>query len=306
MKISVVIPTHNRHKELGEAVKSVFAQSRPPDEIIVVDDGSYPPIGKKIFTGCPAGAKTKLFRNDRPMGANNARNLGIRYASGEWVAFLDDDDRFKPGKTEAVCTAIEKNPEADIVYHPAEIHMVKENVIYRTKPAKFDESTDIFSALLIKNLVGGTPMVTAKRESLIKAGLFDDKLPALQDYDLWIRMAKNGCRFCCIDQPLTEYYCTTKEKSLSKSIATNRKALGIIENKYNFYYLNLSSKQLQQHEAWKKKMLVHKALLNGRVWVAFKEQVKCFAIKPHPRHLLGAMAIFLGKKITYILRARLG
>lgn len=306
MKISVVIPTRNRHGAVREAVKSVFAQSRLPDEIIVVDDSSYPPIGQNIFTGCPAEIEARLLRNNRPLGANNARNQGIREASSDWIAFLDDDDRFKPEKTAALAAAIQESPEAEIVYHPAEIHMVKEKVVYRTSPAKFGEDADIFRALLIKNLVGGTPMVAAKRGSLIKAGLFDDKLPALQDYDLWLRMAKNGSRFCCIDQPLTEYYCTTKEKSLSKSIEANRKALGIIENKYRSDYLSLSRKEFQQHEAWKKKMIVHKALLNGRVWTAFKEQVKYFVMNPQPRHLLEAMAIFLGKKVTYILRARLG
>ncbi|MFW6272148.1 MAG: glycosyltransferase family 2 protein [Desulfosalsimonas sp.] len=305
INISVVIPTRNRQCELKAAVKSVFEQSRPPEEIIVVDDGSCPPVSEDIFEGCPQGTQTRLFRRERSLGANNSRNLAIRQASGDWIAFLDDDDRFKQGKIEAVADAIANNPDADLFYHPAEIRMVKENVVYRTKPEKFDKNKDIFRALLIKNLVGGSSMVTARREALIEAGLFDVYMPALQDYELWLRLAKSGCRFCFIDSPLTTYCCHTDNSSISKPIDTTQKALEIIEKKYGNDYAGLAPGEIAAYNEWKKHRMVHKAILNGQVLIAFKEQMKIFAAHPHPRHLLGGVAILLGRKLTFLLRAKL-
>ena len=205
--ISVVIPTHNRPDGLAAAVKSVFNQTLQPKELIVVDDGSNPPVTEDVFTGCPAGLTTKLIRNEHPKGANNARNRGIVEATGEWIAFLDDDDEFFKDKIAAVSEVIaEKGDAIDLIYHPAHIFMVNEGVSYISKPKKFLPEDDVFRQLLIKNHIGGTSMVIARKEALVKAGMFDEQLPALQDYELWLRMIKGNCNLYMIDMPLTRYH----------------------------------------------------------------------------------------------------
>ncbi|MCF8112019.1 MAG: glycosyltransferase [Desulfobacteraceae bacterium] len=303
MNITVVIPTHNRPGDLREALDSVFAQSRLPEEIIVIDDGSYPPVSREVLKGCPSGTKAVLLRNDRPLGANSARNMGVRQASGLWIAFLDDDDRFKTEKIESVVRTIKEDPDADLIYHPAQICMVKEKVTYFSKPRAIGKDTDIFRELLIKNIIGGSSMTTVRRELLMEAGLFDTQLPALQDYELWLRLAKMGCRYQYISSPLTVYQCITGKNSTSKSIEANRRALEIIEARYESSYKSLAPNELKQHEAWKKRMIIHKALLNGRPAIALKEQLKQLAANPRPGHLLGLIAIFMGAKMTYRLRS---
>lgn len=304
--ISVVIPTRNRPSQLKTALESVFKQSMPPDEIIVVDDASWPPINRDVFEGCPGEINAKLLINDSQMGANNARNTGIKEASSSWIAFLDDDDEFKVDKIKTVKTAIENNPDADLFYHPAEIRMINEKASYLTRPAVFDQHADIFRALLIKNHIGGISMTVAKKDSLTKASLFDEDMPALQDYDMWLRMAKKGAKFCFIEPALTTYYCTTKNRSISKSMEANQKALEIIENKHKEVYLGLDRQRLGLHEEWKKRMLIQKAILNKQIWKALKLQIKRFAKNPRPIFLLEAAAILMGTKATYMLRAKLG
>lgn len=128
--VTVVIPTHNRSDGLDAAVKSVFNQTLLPKELIVVDDGSIPPVSEEVFYGCPSGLSTKLLRSESPKGANNARNRGIKEATGEWIAFLDDDDAFFIQKIEVVNNSIQNHPQADLFYHPAEINLIRENISY--------------------------------------------------------------------------------------------------------------------------------------------------------------------------------
>src|SRR5690606_9048843 len=147
----------------------------------------------------PAEVEVKLLRNEKPMGGNNARNRGVLASTSDYIAFLDDDDAFKPNKIEELKKAILDGVNADIIYHPAHIHMINEGVSYFSKPKIFKEGEDIFRKLLLENVIGGTPMVTIKRQSLVDVGLFDEEMPALQDYELWLRMAKAGASFYYVD-----------------------------------------------------------------------------------------------------------
>src|SRR5690554_3940515 len=180
--IAVVIPTHNRPELLRRAIQSVLDQTVLPDEIIVVDDLNDSRIKNlcEIFD-------SKVIRyipNLDGQGASSSRNLGVMNALSEYIAFLDDDDEFKAEKVERLRDVISKNPEADLVYHSAHIHMVNESVSYFTSPKEFKEADNVLYQMLIKNEIGGTPMVTVKRESFISCGMFDENLPALEDYDV--------------------------------------------------------------------------------------------------------------------------
>ncbi len=214
--ISVVIPTHNRVEELQRALGSVYRQTLLPNELIVVDDGSESAITKDIFQDVPKSLETVLLRNDVPMGANHARNIGIKAANCDWIAFLDDDDAFYPNKIEVVSKAIKNNPDRDLFYHPAKINMVNEKLAYFTNPREYKPNDDIFRLLLIKNEIGGTSMAIVRRSKLFEVGGFDEQMPSMQDYELWLRLTKNGARVKKINQPLTKYSCITKKGSISK------------------------------------------------------------------------------------------
>lgn len=304
LSISVVIPTHNRCKGLSAALRSVAHQTVWPSEVIVVDDGSQPEVSEEVFIGFPNAIHCILLRNNVPAGGNNARNRGVLAASSEYIAFLDDDDLFKPTKIEEVKRAILSNKKADIIYHSAHIHMVNEGVSYYSKPKAFKEEDDIFRQLLVQNVIGGTPMVTIRRESLIGVGLFDEEMPALQDYELWLRMAKAGAKFLYLDKPLTDYRHVTNKRSVSKSIDTNAKAICLIERKYASDYKALDVNESKCHNVWKMHMKVHKSLLSGQLLQAFRYQARLFFLQPRASSFLLMFLILLGPKAVLKLKAR--
>lgn len=95
-RIAAAIPTHNRLNDLKEAIASVLEQ-RVEIEIIVVDDGSDPPVDPDCLS-----RGVRLIRHARPTGPAGARNAAAEAATADWIAFLDDDDRWLPGKAEAL------------------------------------------------------------------------------------------------------------------------------------------------------------------------------------------------------------
>ena len=95
-KISVIIPTYNRHVLLERAVMSVLKQTRPADEIIIIDDGSTDGTPELI----PKKFPQILYYRQENKGVSAARNAGIEKSSGDWIAFLDSDDAWLPRKLE--------------------------------------------------------------------------------------------------------------------------------------------------------------------------------------------------------------
>jgi glycosyltransferase involved in cell wall biosynthesis len=111
--VSVVIPSHNRPELVRGAVASVLAQPET-SEVIVVDDGSTPPVAA---SGPLAEHTVKVVRNESPLGPSRARNRGLDLATGDFVGFLDDDDRWLPGKLAICLAAAAAHPEAGVVAH---------------------------------------------------------------------------------------------------------------------------------------------------------------------------------------------
>ena len=103
--ISVIIPSYNRNKLLKRALDSVLAQTRPADEIIVVDDGSSD--GTDIMLKQQFPLVNYLRTENR--GVSAARNVGIQHARGDWIALLDSDDEWLPKKIEIQLLAIKQN-----------------------------------------------------------------------------------------------------------------------------------------------------------------------------------------------------
>jgi glycosyltransferase involved in cell wall biosynthesis len=185
--ISVVIPTFNRGEFLREAVLSVMAQKSVPQdfEIIVVDDGSTEDIA-----GVLAGldAEVRLIRLEHS-GVSAARNCGITKSRGEWIAFLDSDDLWLPNKLSTQLEFFSQFPEM-LLCQTDEIWMRNGK---RLNPRLYHQKPHghCFPLLLERCLV--SPSAVVIHRSLFECvGLFDECLPACEDYDLWLRI---GCRF---------------------------------------------------------------------------------------------------------------
>lgn len=200
--ISVIIPTYNRKKVLSRAIGSVLAQKGVDLELIIVDDGSTDgtseygvqrtAYGEKIKNGAgnstlrtPSAVPIRFFFQSN-QGPAAARNLGIKEAKGEWIAFLDSDDEWKPGKLKAQLEFFRENPEY-LICQTEEI-WVRNGV--RVNPMKKHKKSGgwIFEKCLPLCVVSPSA-VMMRRKLFDEVGLFDESFPACEDYDLWLRIA---------------------------------------------------------------------------------------------------------------------
>lgn len=113
--ISAVVPTLNRPALLREAVSSLVGQSLPPSEILVVDDGSNPPVDARALR-TEFGAHVRVLRNDLSMGLAYARNLGVEEADGKYVVHLDDDDLLAPNTLADAARVLEGDSSIELVF----------------------------------------------------------------------------------------------------------------------------------------------------------------------------------------------
>ena len=194
MNISVIIPTWNRADRLVYALQSVFAQSHPATEVIVVDDGSSDDTRRQVHSHYPDARY--IYQPNR--GVSSARNTGIQAASGDWIALLDSDDRWQPDKLEQQCEQLRARPEYKVC-HSDEIWIRNgRRVNPMKKHAKY--GGHIFRHCLPLCVISPSA-VMIHRELFNEVGLFDERLPACEDYDLWLRICA-AHPVLYIDKPL--------------------------------------------------------------------------------------------------------
>ncbi len=181
--VSVILPTYNRAWIVGEAVESVLGQDYPHLELIVVDDGSTDGTPELLAA---YGDRLRCIRQEN-QGVSAARNTGIRHATGYLIALLDSDDMWLPGKLSAQIDHFDAHPET-LICQTEEI-WIRNGV--RVNPGKRHrkQSGMIFERSLALCLV--SPSAVMLRRSLLdEVGLFDEALPACEDYDLWLRITR--------------------------------------------------------------------------------------------------------------------
>lgn len=181
MQISVIIPSYNRYELLKRAVASVFAQTYLPFEVIVVDDGSDDATSH-IQNDFP----TIKYIYQKNSGVSMARNLGIKYAKGEWIAFLDSDDAWHQEKLQKQRSFHQNNP--DILMSYTDEVWIRDAVEVKI-PKKFSK---IGKDAFVENLsyCNIAPSSVLMHRSLFsQVGLFDEDLEVCEDYDLWLRVA---------------------------------------------------------------------------------------------------------------------
>ena len=196
--VSVIIPTYNRVRTLPRALDSVLAQTRAVDEIIVVDDGSTDSTVDLLLANYP---QVKLLQQPN-LGVSAARNHGIREASSDWIALLDSDDRWLPTKLEAQVALVEQRPDHRLC-HTEEIWIRNgKRVNQMDKHRK--SGGHIYSQCLPLCVISPSS-VLLHRTLFDEIGLFDETLPACEDYDLWLRIcAREPVLF--VDTPQIEKY----------------------------------------------------------------------------------------------------
>jgi glycosyltransferase involved in cell wall biosynthesis len=179
---SVIIPTFNRAGFLREAIDSVLAQTEKDFELIVVDDGSTDHTRE---LAAEYGDHIRYFFQPNA-GASAARNLGIGRAAGRFIAFLDSDDLWLPKKLARQMQWMAAHPNLLLCY--TDEIWIRRGVRVNQKLIHAKAGGWIYSLCLPRCIISPSS-VLMRRELFDAVGLFDEQLPACEDYDLWLRVA---------------------------------------------------------------------------------------------------------------------
>ena len=182
LDVSVIIPVFNRSELLKRALDSVFSQSLPPRQVIVVDDGSTDDTIELLRSKY---SSTVSVISQENAGVSRARNVGISASSHEWIAFLDSDDEWHSRKLEKQVDFLTQNPEYQIC-HSDEIWIRKG---IRVNPKRYHAKSGgwIFSKCLPLCAISPSAVIV-NRTVFSDVGLFDEELPVCEDYDMWLRV----------------------------------------------------------------------------------------------------------------------
>jgi glycosyltransferase involved in cell wall biosynthesis len=199
--VSVVIPCYNQAHFLREAVESVRRQSYPRVETILVDDGSTDDTA-----AVAAELGVRCIRQEN-RGLAGARNRGLAESSGDYVVFLDADDRLLPHGLEANADAFKERPEAELVCGWGRtINAAGKMISPCFGPPPIPPEDDPYTALLALRFAIGCPaQVMYRRESVVGAGGFDPSFPGAEDLDLYMRMARERTMYIHGNGPICEY-----------------------------------------------------------------------------------------------------
>jgi hypothetical protein len=182
-KASLIITTRSRPQLVPRAVQSARAAGRNV-EIVVVDDASSDETAR-VCSGLPG---ISYVRVERRQGVAGARNIGMVASRGEYLSFLDDDDTRLPDSLDAQIEALDRDPKAGLIYGRA-IWGNQDGTPTGRSYSSECPSGDVFWKLLGRNFIpcGGALF---RRSCLARVGLLDDRIPGLDDWDLWVRIAE--------------------------------------------------------------------------------------------------------------------
>ncbi len=212
-KVSIIVPTYNAAGYIKAAVDSALSQTYKDCEVIVVDDGSTDKTKKVLEPHAASGKIKYVYQSNK--GLAGARNTGIRAAKGDYIAFLDADDIFLPGKIAEQADFLKSHPDFGVCYCDL-LHFTDppakrvEAMRAGTEPRKFYHhrysypSGDILKPLLWRQFINPLAVV-ARRELFQEYGYFDETLRRSEDWDLWLRWAHAGAKFYYLDKILAYY-----------------------------------------------------------------------------------------------------
>ncbi len=196
---SVIIAAYQAAAFIGDALESALAQTAPPLEVVVCDDGSTDELQTALV---PYRDRIALLTQENH-GESRAKNAAARAARGEFVVILDADDVFLPERLEALTALASARPDLDVLTTDAYLEL-DGHAIRRCYEQDFRfETGDQRVAILRRNFVFG--LAAVRRQALLAVGGFDGEIRFAADWDLWVRLALSGSRFGCIDQPLARY-----------------------------------------------------------------------------------------------------
>lgn len=196
--VSVVVPHYNRPEMVRDALLSIHQQTVKPDEILLVDDCSSVENQEKLKE---LSGLAKIISTPRNAGLAGARNFGAQNATGEWLAFLDDDDTWLPDKQERQIRYLETHPE---------VQALGGGTTMRTSDGREEywgekETYHVNLAHALAHTAALVPSMMIRRDVLLGLGGFNSSLRYLEDYEFGIRLIESGCNTHFLAEPLFIY-----------------------------------------------------------------------------------------------------
>src|SRR5215211_460208 len=200
--VSVIVPAYDVAEFIGEALNSVLAKTFTDYEIIVINDGS--PDTEALERALAPYMSRIVYLKQENRGVSAARNNGINAARGSLIAFLDGDDVWLPNYLEVQVKRIQADPTIDVLYPNVQMFggSSEDGEEFMTICPSTGEVT--FERLLLQECNVSNCSI-ARRETLIRAGLFDEALRSVEDFDLWLRVIKHGGRIAYHRDVLARY-----------------------------------------------------------------------------------------------------
>lgn len=274
-KVSIILPTYNRAHIIARAIKSILTQTFADFELIIVDDGSADNTEEIIKS--LNDPRIRYIKHEKNLGLAASRNTGIRAARGEFIANQDSDDIWLPTKLEKELSILQDSPDdIGIAYSRLKKEFSKNKIELIPSDKQKLKEGDLHKALLAKNFI--TMQSALVRRKCFNEEMFDESLPALQDWDLWIRISKKW-KFKYIPEVLCKAY--VSEDSITKKRNIRAKARKMIFEKhreefkkYPKIYAKLSYMIGCAELKWGDKKQAKKYLLGA--WLAQPLNVKYF------------------------------
>ncbi|MBA3922877.1 MAG: glycosyltransferase [Nostocaceae cyanobacterium] len=272
--ISIIIPAYNSEKTIGQTIQSALKQTFSDFELIIINDGSQDATIDIISNFKDLRIKTFSYPN---AGLSISRSRGFERAVGEFISYLDADDLWTPNKLSSQLQALQNNPDAAVAYSWTDNIDAEGNFL--EKGTHISLSGDVYQKLLVINFLenGSNPLI--KRKAIEEVGGFDNSLPAAQDWDMWIRLAK---KFKFVAVPSVQILYRISATSQSSNLLRQEKACILVFNK-SFAQAPDSLRHLKNES----RANLYKYL----TWKALQEPYK------RQKSLFGA--IFLSKFVIY-------
>lgn len=254
--ISVVIPARNAAATIKRALASVVSQTQAVDEIIVVDDA----CGDATAVVALSFAGVRLVRLSERRGAAGARNAGIAAAKGDWIAFLDADDLWRPEKIARQAERI--GDDVSLVFCASEEFDAGRSLGDTFRGRMVSDGALAWKNLLARNFVA-TPTVMAPRPLLARLG-FDESLPVGEDQDMWIRLATAGS-LAYVPETLAEVHVQPASLSRYRGADLSRHVLPMVRRHVERLRHRLSGYEIRAIVAARYADAGHTALSHGDV-----------------------------------------
>lgn len=301
--VSCIITTHNRVNLLQFALNSVLAQTYPELEIFIVDDGSEDTTPEVCQAWAREDSRIRYIRVPFPQGANHARNIGISQANGKYIAFLDDDDEWKPDKIKIQCEVLEGTEESFVFCSKYLAYTNDQHQVVKRKRSVEDRDVIRYEDLLTFNWIGETSKIMVLT-SLARDVRFDENLTSAQDYDFYLRILKRGYVAVNVKEPLVDINIHSGPRISTSTSAKYKGQRKIILKYYNDMSKEQKRRQLHHYRMleWSRNRLRNHIYLRKalslypwwRDWVLLKRNIKIimlgYLMRFQARRVAGAYA----------------